>query len=205
MIFQSKKYWITVGAFWVPCLALAVLGYLLTLEPQARRYKNVHEAFIVSNDRVSVARLASFEDTRNRQQALLENLRGTISEFIVPADQKDRILFEISRLASTLELADYAGKNQQDLWNVEEGEQVKIHRLWMTINFKSSFRQFAEFLNSMERNLPAVFVESAGIESVREQPGRHRAKLLIAFFTRPDTKSAAAAEPDKTTTRESLS
>ena len=120
----------------------------------------------------------------------------------MPAEQHDRIVFEISRLANSFGLADYAGKNRQDVWNTDEDEEVKVQRMWMTITFKAPFQQFAAFLNAMERNVPAVFIESAGIERSRENPNQHRAKLLIAFFAQPEKSVDKAVTAAKQKTEE---
>lgn len=191
MIFKTKKYWISVGVFWSPWVIVCAVLYLVMLRPQAHLHKTIHNELVTSNDRVSVARMATLEDTRKRQGELLTDLQDRIGEFLVAPDQQDRVLFEISRLATSFGLADYAGKSRQDLWGAEEGEQVKIQRMWMTITFKAPFQQFAAFINAMERNSPAVFIESAGIERSRENLKQHRAKLLIAFFTRPETQASA--------------
>lgn len=193
MIFKTKKYWIGAGVFWTPWVILMASLYLFGLQPQALKYKAVHEELAASNERVSVARLSSLEDTRQRQIDLLAELQGRVNEFLVAPDQQDRILFEISRLANAYGLADYAGKSRPDLWGAEEGEPVMIQRMWLTITFKAPFQQFAAFINAMERNTPAIFVESAGIERSRENPKHHRAKLLIAFFTRPASKPSGTA------------
>jgi hypothetical protein len=63
--------------------------------------------------------------------------------------------------------------------------------MWLTVTFEAPFQQFAAFINDMERNIPAVFVESAGIERSRENPKQHRAQLLVAFFTQPDKKTSS--------------
>jgi hypothetical protein len=205
MIFKTKKYWIGVAVFSAPWLILCVLGYLFFLQPQANRYKTVHQELTASNDRVSVARMAALEDTRHRQADLLVELQARLGEYLVTPDQQDRVLFEISRLANTYGLADYAGKSRQDLWGAEEGEQVKVQRMWLTLTFEAPFQQFAAFINAMERNAPTVFVESAGIERSRENPKQHRAKLLVAFFTRPETKAASKTAAASTNTEGSSS
>lgn len=196
MIFKTKKYWISVAVLWIPWLVLGVLSYLLLLQPQARRYAGIHKKFADSNDRVSMARLAAFKDTQQRQQQILTELQERIGEFLVPAEQKDRIVLEISRLAASFELGEYAGKNQSDPWGHSENEDIRIQRLWMTIDFNASFYQFAAFLNAMERNQPAVFIESAGIQRTPEHSDQHKAKLLIAFFTQPEEETS-----DKTVSR----
>jgi hypothetical protein len=198
MIFKTKKYWIGVTAFGIPWLLLCALGYLVVLQPQVQLYKTVHQELTASNDRVSVARMAALEDTQKRQADLLAELQTRIGDFLVAPGQQDRVLFEISRLANTYGLADYAGKSRQDPWGVEEDEQIKIQRLWLTLTFEAPFQQFAAFINAMERNTPALFVESAAIERSRENPKQHRAKLLVAFFTRPETKAAAKSAAAQT-------
>ena len=192
MIFKTKKYWIGVAAVWVPWAMLSIVVYLFAIQPQQQRYKIVHDQFVRSNDQVSVARMAAQEETKQRQAKLLADLQTRITDFMVPEEQRDRVVFEISRLANSFGLVDYAGKNREEVWNAYEGEQeVKIQRIWMTITFRAPFQQFAAFINAMERSTPAVFIESADFERSRDNPNQHRAKLLIAFFTKP---AAAASD-----------
>lgn len=200
MIFKTKKYWIVVALVWGPWLVLCALGYFFILQPQAHLYNAIHQELSVSNDRVSVARMAALQDTRDRQSQLLSELQARIGEFLAAPAQQDRVLFEISRMANAYGLADYAGKSRQDPWGDEESEQVKIQRMWLTVTFEAPFQQFAAFINDMERNIPAVFVESARIERSRENPKQHRAQLLVAFFTQPDkkTSSQTASAPART-------
>ena len=200
MIIKEKKYWIGVAAFGIPWLLLNVLFYLFVMQPQEQTYKTIHAQFTESNDLVSVARMATFEDTKKRQVALLAELQDRIDHFIVDAEEHDQVIFEVSRLATSFGLSDYAGKTRADVWGVDESEEVKIQRVWMTITFKAPFQQFAAFITAMERHAPAVFVESATIERSSEHPNKHRAKLLISFFTQPETKTdntALSAMSDK--------
>ncbi|HOK65736.1 MAG TPA: GspMb/PilO family protein [Anaerohalosphaeraceae bacterium] len=192
MIFKSRKYWIYVACVWGPWLLLAASFYTLVLTPQTERLKAVHQDLTVSSDRVSVARLASQPDTQQRQQELLNELQQRIDDFLVPSGKQDKVLFEISRLANTAGLSEYAGKTREDVWAAEDSGQTKLKRIWQTITFRGTFQQFASFVNALERSRPTVFVESASIERSRQQSKLHSAKLLVSFLIQPDSSAPAA-------------
>jgi hypothetical protein len=192
MIFKSRKYWMYVGGIWGPWLLLSIGFYTMVLSPQAERLKKVHQELAASNDRVSIARLASQADTQQRQMNLLAELQQRIDDFLVPAGKQDKVLFEITRLANTLGLSEYAGKTREEVWNAENAEQAKLKRIWQTITFRGTFQQFASFVNALERSRPAVFVESAAIERSRQDSKLHSAKLLVSFLIQPDGTAPAA-------------
>ncbi|MEJ5258626.1 MAG: hypothetical protein WHS88_00370 [Anaerohalosphaeraceae bacterium] len=192
MIFKSRKYWICVACVWGPWLLLTLAFYTLVLTPQAERLRKVHQDLLVSSDRVSVARLASQPDTQQRQRELLGELQQRIDEFLVPTGQQDKILFEISRLASKYGLSEYAGKTREDVWSAEEAGRAKLKRMWQTISFRGTFQQFASFVNALERSRPAVFVESASIERSRQESKLHSARLLVSFLIQPDAPTSGA-------------
>lgn len=193
MIFKSRKYWMYVACVWGPWGLGLLSFYTLVMTPQAARVKAVHQELTTSTDRVSIARLASQPDTQKRQRELLAELQQRIEDFLQPAGAQDKILFEISRLANTLGLSEYAGKSREDVWSAEDSGKSKVKRMWLTISFRGSFRQFAAFVNALERNRPAVFVESATIEHARQQSKQHSAKLLVSFFIQPDTSTTAVS------------
>lgn len=188
-IFKNRKYWIAAGCVWGPWLMLVLGFYWLVLVPQEQRYKAVHQELAASSDQVSMARMASQPESRQRQEELLANLRERIEEFLVPAGQQDKILFEISRLANTYGLSEYAGKIRENDWSDESSQQPKIKRICMNISFRGSFQQFASFINALERSRPAVFVESAAIQQARQQSKQHSANLLVTFFIQPDSSA----------------
>lgn len=192
MIFKSRKYWMVAACVWGPWLLLAAGFYTLVLTPQAERLKAIHQELTASSDRVSMARLASQAETQQRQLDLLNELQQRLDNFLVPAGRQDRVLFEISRLANTIGLSEYAGKTREDVWAAENAEQVKLKRVWQTITFRGTFPQFASFVNALERSRPAVFVESAAIERSRQESKLHSAKLLVSFLIEPDSSAPTA-------------
>lgn len=193
MIFKNRKYWIAVGCVWGPWLVLALCFYWLVLIPQEQRYKAVHQELAASNDQVSMARMASQSQIRQHQEKLLAELQSQIEGFLVPAGGRDKILFEISRLANACSVSEYSGKIRENVWSNESSQQTKIKRIWMNISFCGSFQQFASFINALERSRPAVFVESAAIQQARQQSKQHSAKLLVAFFVQPESSAGSVS------------
>ena len=193
MIFKSKKYWIIAACLWAPWAVIMFAGYNFILRPQMEEYRSVHKQFTLSNDEVSLGKFAALQTTKQQQLKQLEELNAAVRQYLVQDLEEDRMVFEISRLASELNLSEYAGKTRHDVWGYEPDEKITVRRVWMSIKFRAAFEQLAAFINTLERHSPAVYINDIKLE--RPENGRPQVQVLISFFTRSesDSKSGSVA------------
>lgn len=196
---EKKRYWMGVGAVWLVWLAVTGAGWLLVLTPQQAQYAQVHKKLKVGGDEVELARRASLETTRQHQTDALDQLEDEMARYAIDPVWQDRLVFEVSRVASELELSDYAGRIRRDLEKPLRDLKLPVERVFLDVTFRGSFEGFARFMNSLERHRPVLFVENASFERLPDEKGDlHKAELLLSILVqkpREAIASEAASEP----------
>lgn len=189
---KKHRYWIVVGVLWGGWLAASAAAWLLVFVPQEERYAVIHKQLKTGQDEMELARIASMQSTKQAQVRTLEQLRKELALFVIGPIQQDRLVFEVSRLASELDLAAYAGRIRSGIdKNAREKSKLPVKRVYFDVTFTGSFARFARFMNSLERNCPVLFVESASIERMSGEEDRHKARLLLSLLIQADESVAA--------------
>jgi len=182
-----KKRCTTVGLIWIASLivwiaSLIVLGfvYMLFLEPQRERRKEIGARLSECKKIYAAALVAAQEQTQARLAKQVGALESRLDDFVVDFDDSA----DISATALKHNIESFS------ITSLKEGggsadtgfKDVAISRF--NVSFTAEFNQFAAFLNALERHRPTIIVE--GFTIARSGvPGRgHGAKLDLAVLVR---------------------
>ena len=178
----NPKYLFAVGAVWAVWLIVSVAVYLTLFVPQNREYADVHKQWKAQADELELARKASLTATRSEQLQVLEKTLEELAWFTIGPRQQDRLVFEVSRLASEMNLSDYTGSNRGVLEkSASRNQKSPIERFFLDMTFSGSFDRFAQFLNALERNCPTLFIEMMSIERGQDSQ-QHEASILLSLL-----------------------
>jgi len=179
---KNKKYLTIVGFIWVSCLVLFVLVYMFLLAPQYKNKKEVDRRFAEVKKAYDSAFVASKEETVNKIKEQIQILQDMVNNFTAGFEDSANLTFEISQVANEKKVDSFSIRMQDDSKGATEFTHLKESRI--DIGFSGSFKQFASFLNALERNRPVVFVDDFKITRSVMEDSNHRVSMKLAVFVR---------------------
>lgn len=213
---KKSRFGLVVAAVWSLSLVVIAAGFFLFHRPRKEALQSLERQYNESNDLVFIARKAARQDVQDQLQEKLQAAEQAVRQFSVPSESTNGLVFEIGKIANELELTEFSSKNQpvQNLSSAGKKEKKELTEAWLKVEFKSSFLQFARFINRLERQTPTVFVEKMTLVRNDADPTRNVVRMELSFLVRQEIKEltladAAAAEqistletsPDKTGNR----
>ncbi len=180
----NKKLFTIVALIWVGSLVLFVLAYIAVLSPQQKIKQQVETEFAETKRKYNSVIEMSQEETKARFKEELESLQNKLKDFTVDFEDSPNFTFDISQIANEKKVESFSIKTQEDSMNSARLGLKYIKENQININFAGDFNQFVTFLNTLERNRPAVFVDNFKItRSQREELG-HRVNMKLTVFVR---------------------
>ncbi len=184
---KNKKYLTVVGFIWVSCLVLFVLVYVFLLAPQYKNKKEVDRRFAEVKKAYDSALTASKEETINKIKEQIKTLQDTVNHFTAGFEESSNLTFQISQVANEKKVDSFSIRMQDDSKGSEDFTYLKENRI--DIGFSGGFKQFATFLNALERNRPVVFVDDLKITRSVMEDSNHRVSMKLAVFVRKQQES----------------
>jgi len=185
----NKKLYTIVALIWAGSLVLSVLAYMVVLSPQQKRKQEVETEFAKTKQKYDSVIEMSQEETKARFKEELESLQNKLKDFAVDYEDSPNLTFDISQIANEKKVESFSIKTQEDSRNSVALGLKYLQENQIIINFAGDFNQFATFLNTLERNRPAVFVDNFKItRSQRDELG-HKVNMKLAVFVRKQQES----------------
>lgn len=180
----NKKLFTIVALIWAGSLVLFVLAYIVVLSPQQKSKQEVETEFTETKRKYDSVIEMSQEETKARFKEELESLQNKLKDFAVDSEDSSNFTFDISQIANEKKVESFSIKTQEDSIKSARLGLKYLEENQININFAGDFNQFATFLNTLERNRPAVFVDNFKItRSQREELG-HKVNMRLAVFVR---------------------
>ena len=188
-----KKYLMTSGIIWAACLVLFVLIYFLSLGPQNRAKKRLESELNQKKQKYEFAQNASKEETKIRLYEQIEDLSNKLDIFVIDYEESANLSFDISQIASDKKVSSLIVENDNKKTASAVSDSNNIFESYISVKFVGGFKQFAAFLNALERNKPVLFVKEFTISPANQNVSAYQVKLDVAAFVRKrqDTNNAA--------------
>ena len=179
-----KKRCTTVGLIWIASLIVLGFVYMLFLEPQRERRKEIGARLSECKKAYAAALVAAQEQTQARLAKQVGALESRLDDFVVDFDDSANLTFDISATALKHNIESFS------ITSLKEGggsadtgfKDVAISRF--NVSFTAEFNQFAAFLNALERHRPTIIVEGFTIARSSVPDRGHGAKLDLAVLVR---------------------
>jgi hypothetical protein len=174
---------------WGISLIFIIPAFVFALRPQMRKI----DSFRQENDRLTkealAAKFEAEESTRQGLQKQIDEMKLQLSRFVVKS--KD----DIQRLAS-LEIDDnMSNQIGLDEFRIDplSGGEIRafkdckyIYGQTMKVTFKSTYPQFAKFLNVLERYESVIFIDTFSITKENTEENKHLVEMnLVVFVEKP--------------------
>lgn len=190
---KLSRYPVMLAAVWIIFLIVSIVGYWQLYQPLQAERIEVQRQFSESSQQLEQARLAARQETKQQIQQRLEHSTQTIADFCVPSESVTNLVFQIGQIANDLHLIDFSSKNQKNAYTSTLGTAKRMSEGWLIVEFFASFEQFARFINQLERNCPAVFVEKVQFRRGTAESKGHDIKLELSFLTSAQSSAEPAA------------
>ena len=179
-----KKYCKKIALFWAGSFMLLLLVYMLITAPQKKRRELLEQQLAQKQQLYNSVLLASQEKMRSRLNAEIERLQNSLTSFVIDPENAANITFDISQIASEKKVNSFSIKPKQKNRNLTMPNCNYITENYIDISFTGSFRQFATFLNALERHQPVIFVDDFTITRSNKNDSAHQINMSLAFFVK---------------------
>jgi hypothetical protein len=177
-----REYLTTLGLIWLGCLIVFVFVYMLVLKPQSRFKRSLSKELEEKKQDYIAARAASNEEIRKGLVLDVERLENQLRKFVADANGYTDLTFDVSRIANKNNVLSFSIKSRNNKGTYDIPQCKLIGEGKMDVSFSSDFRQFAMFLNGLERHQPMVFVDSFSITKGDRLDESNRVSMSISVL-----------------------
>lgn len=184
-----RKYLITMGIVWGSSLVLFAIAYYTVITPQLKVKAKLLKEANEKKDLFNVAINASLDENKKKLMSEVELLRSKLNSYVSEYEESANLTFAISRIA---------GDKQVNAFTVKASDQDKqqdtlmsknLQENRMEISYTSDFMQFLNFLNTLERHQPVVFVDRFKVQRGEHGGAPGKVDMSLSFFVRKKQES----------------
>lgn len=184
-----RKYLKTGAVLWAVCFVALFLFYLIVLGPQEQVRRRTEQRLAEAKQQAQEATEAAQEKTKARLAQQVEQASATLERFVIAEKRTDNLPLDIGEIPGREQFGDWGISADEALIPMNNCKQIFGKRL--SVNFTSSFNEFATFLSALERNRPVVFVDTFSIIRGRDETSRPQVTMELAILVE---KQAGAKE-----------
>lgn len=178
---------------WGGCLVLFGAGFFFCYLPQHELMAQVRHRWQDTSRQAAVAQQAASPEARQQVEQQAERVLEQLGAFTISVDQVSGLVFEIGRMADSLKLQGYSSKYLESPTRMEKPTQPPLlSEAWLSVEFSGSYEQFARFVNLLERNRPAIFVEKVTVTRGHSASDICRFQLELSIVTTVETFAAVS-------------
>ena len=184
------------GAIWAASFVAFLLAYLLVLGPQKDRIKHTENKLTEERQAVDSALRAAQEETKIQLNEQIERLQSRLKDFVIDFEDSANLTFDISQIASDQKVASFSIKTNDSRGLSTIPDCSYICESHIEISFTGGFKQFATFLNALERHRPVLFIDKFMITHARLEDAGYRVGLDVTFLVgKPQEGKTAGKRP----------
>jgi len=169
---------------WAGALVLFVVLYFLTISPQSKTLAKLSADLVEKQKTYEVAVAAAQQDNQKRLADEVESLKSRLAGYVIESEESANLTFDISRIAGDKQVSSFTIRASEQIRSADLIDIKNLQENAVVITFASNFKQFAAFLNALERHRPSVFVDR--FKMVREDQAGNAQKvdMELAFFVK---------------------
>ena len=184
-----RKYFKIGIIFWAVCFVVLFFSYLLVLAPQEKLRRTTEKKLEDTQSLAQSAREAALEKNKAKLIALLTDSGNKLEEFVVDEENAESLTLDIGRISSDVNLYGFSNNFTGGDQTTRTDNYKHIISRQISVNFNSSFPQFAVFLNTLERRRPVIFVDTFSITRSAESSLGHKVDMKLAVLVAKNTET----------------
>jgi hypothetical protein len=170
----------------IAAICVMVSVGIFALGPQRKAIRDIEAVIQVKKAEVAKAHIEG-QDSNSIFQRELSLARQTLGRFVVSSEQAADFAIDINKIAKQAGVQDLSSTNRmpESYDTINECQHIREGRI--QIKFKSSFPQFAKFINLLERYKPVIFVDTFKIKLAANANEGHQVDMVLTFFVGQDS------------------
>ena len=187
-----KKYLITSAIIWVACFVIFLLAYMFIVRPQKISKRLLERKFTEKKQVYESAIRAAQKETKIRLNEQIESLQNRLKDFVVDFEDSPNLTFDLSQIAEEKKIASFGSKVKNNRGISKTDDYKYIRENLINISFIGDFKQFATFLNALERHRPVIFVDKFTITRSGREDSGYQISMNVTSFVRKQQDSETA-------------
>lgn len=184
-----KEYAMTLGLIWAGCFIIFVFTYMLVLKPQGKIKREISKQLQEKKQDYISTYEASNEEVKKQSLVELEELQSRLGDYVADERAAANLTFDISRIANENSVLTFSVKSRDNKGTSEIPDCKLIGENRLDVSFNGNFRQFAMFLNALERHIPLIFVDSFSVSNDNSRDENARVNMSLSVFVEQGHKS----------------
>jgi Tfp pilus assembly protein PilO len=172
------------GLVWAVSLVIFVLVYFFALAPQIKTKAQLLSESAQKRQKYETSLNASKEETKKKLTDEVNVLKVKLNDFAVDFEESANLTFDISRIAADKQVNSFTVKTTEPVKDSTQLSSKILQENRIEIGFTSNFRQFATFLNALERHRPVVFVDRFKISRNDRDESANSVDMSLSVFVR---------------------
>ena len=176
------------GIVWGSSLVLFAGVYYTVISPQLKVKAKLFKDVTVKKDLYNMAVNASLEENKKKLADDVELLRAKLNGYVTEYDDFANLTFAISRIAGEKQVSSFTVRipddKQQDALSPKNLLENR-----MEVSYSSDFMQFLNFLNTLERHQPVVFVDRFRVQRGDQGAASNKVDMTLSFYVRKKLES----------------
>ena len=107
-----------------------------------------------------------------------------LNNYVSEYEDSPNLTFAVSRIAGERQVRAFTVKTPEVGRQPEQPAAKNLQENKMEISFASDFLQFANFINTLERHQPVVFVDRFRLQRDGQGGASNRVDMSLSFFVR---------------------
>ena len=179
-----KKFLMIWALVWGISLLLMVVIYVFLMTPQKKGLEILRGELAEKEQQHSTSEIADSAETRTQLRREATQLSEKLAEYVVERDDLSKIPFSVKKIASEMGLREYESKRKPGKLYEEIGNCYRIGSMNVSLNFNSTFNEFARFINILERHKPVIFIEKFSVEQPSGNETELQINMIFSTFVR---------------------
>ena len=179
-----KKYIMTMGLVWAASLVLFLIVYFIAISPQLKIKAQLAAEANEKRQMCEASLNAAKEESKKKMADEVNGLKTRLSDFAVDFEESANLTFDISRIAADKQVSSFTVKANDQVKESGDSASKNLQENRIAITFVSDFRQFASFLNALERHRPVVFVDKFKVSRANKNETGNSVDMDLSIFVR---------------------
>ena len=172
------------ASIWISSFVLLFLIHLVVLMPQKNNIKQLEKQIEENKQTFTLALEIGDHGNRRKLEKEIEDLRSELGTFVNAFDDLSNLTFDIRRIAGKGQVDSFSIKTQSGYQGMAIPNCNYICQSRIDTNFLAEFNQFANFINTLERHKPVIFIDTFIIKSGTPQDPGNKAKVNLSVFVK---------------------
>jgi Type II secretion system (T2SS), protein M subtype b len=177
------------GIVWGSSLLLFAIAYYMVITPQLKVRARLLKEVTDKKNLLNMAINASTEENKKKLAGDVELLRSRLNNYVSEYEESANLTFAISRIAGDKQVNAFTVKTSEQDKQQDNLTSKNLQENHMEISYTSDFTQFVNFLNTLERHQPVVFVDRFKIQRGDQSGTSNKVDMSLSFFVKRKQES----------------